>query len=226
MQVDASPSGINLSWQFEEEAWKQGFTQVAGIDEAGRGPIAGPVVAAAVILPRTQAVPAVNDSKQLSAQCRDALSAQLEANPDVKIGIAAVPVADIETFNILRATHIAMQRAAAALQPQPDFALVDGLPVDSLPLPSQAIVKGDARSASIAAASIIAKVARDRMMVELHSAHPQYGFADNKGYATKPHLAALQKYGPCPAHRRTFAPVARVVNRTPVQLTLDLSNRG
>lgn len=197
---------------FEREAFAAGFRRVAGLDEAGRGPLAGPVVAACVILPLDGGVPrdldGLTDSKQLTAAQRERFLGVLRRLPGVAIGVGRASVAEIDRLNILRATHRAMARAAAALKPPADFLLVDGLPVPGLPCPSRAIVHGDALSLSIAAASVVAKVTRDRLMTAIDLRHPGYGFARHKGYGTAVHLAALRSLGPCPAHRRTFRPVA------------------
>ena len=197
---------------FEREAFAAGFRRVAGLDEAGRGPLAGPVVAACVVLPPADGVPAVleglTDSKQLTAKQRDRFFRILRGLPGVSIGVGRASVAEIDRLNILRATHRAMARAAAALRPPADFLLVDGLPVTGLPCPSRAIVHGDALSLSIAAASVVAKVTRDRLMAAADRRHPGYGFALHKGYGTASHLEALRRLGPCAAHRRSFRPVA------------------
>ena len=199
--------------RFEEEAWRSGFLHLAGVDEAGRGPLAGPVVAAAVFFPadhlRTHSrttYHALNDSKKLSAILREHYEAILQADEAIEIGVSIVETEEIDRINILRATHRAMAEALEVIQPQ--FALVDGLPVEGLPCPSQSIVKGDSKSLSIAAASVIAKVTRDRIMCEYEALYPGYGFADHKGYGTPAHLAALKNYGPSPIHRRSFRPVA------------------
>jgi ribonuclease HII len=180
---------------------------VAGVDEAGRGPLAGPVVVAAVILPPGLPVPPVADSKALSAKARSELCAALLAVPGLRQAVIEVDAAEIDRRNILRATHEGMRRALAALLPDLDFALVDGLPVPGLPVPAEFLVKGDARCAAIAAASIFAKVRRDEIMCQADLAYPEYGFARHKGYGTAAHLAALRQHGPCPLHRRSFAPV-------------------
>ncbi len=202
--------------RFEREAWAGPRVRVAGVDEAGRGPLAGPVVAAAVVFDpvfleaeATRSLAGINDSKKLSASRREFFHALLSACPQARIGIGRASVEEIDTLNILRATHLAMARAIEALEPLPELALVDGLPVQGLPVPHRAIVGGDARSLSIAAASIVAKVTRDRLMVDLSAVYPAYGFERHKGYGTKAHLNALHRHGPCPAHRRSFAPVAQ-----------------
>ena len=199
---------------FDYGLWKRGLPQAAGVDEAGRGPLAGPVVAAAVILPQgwqdggfDERLRDLNDSKQLTEPQREAFFAILTAHPDIRHGIATVDAAVIDRINILQATHRAMNEALAQLQPPPEHVLVDGNPVKSLRFPQTALVKGDARSYSIAAASVLAKVTRDRMMLEFERQYPGYGFAEHKGYGTPQHLAAIVKLGACPIHRRSFAPL-------------------
>ena len=187
----------------------RGFLFVAGVDEAGRGPLAGPVVAAAVILPDDCAIEGLNDSKKLTAKKREHFHAMLTVRADIHWGIGQADVAEIDRLNILRATHLAMARAVAALPRKPDHALVDGLPVRGLPVPHTALVAGDTLSLSIAAASIIAKVTRDRLMIALDAQYPQYGFARHKGYGVREHLEALRSHGPSPVHRRSFQPVAQ-----------------
>ena len=202
------------------ESAREGFV-LAGVDEAGRGPLAGPVVVAAVILPpHARERYAVNDSKALTAAQREELAAGLKSDPDVKYAIVFRSAEDIDRLNILRATHEGMREAASQLSP--DLALVDGLKVPDFPVPARFLVKGDARSASIAAASILAKTARDHYMDELDAKYPGYGFAAHKGYGTQAHLAALAKLGPCPEHRRTFAPVANILNPPPAPIQLEL----
>lgn len=201
-------------FEFERELWSRGATLVAGVDEAGRGPLAGPVAAAAVIFPShwgesgfDERLRGLNDSKQLTETQREEFFSILIAHPEVRFAIAVVDAATIDRINILQATHHAMNEALVQLQPQPEHVLVDGRPVKSIRLPSTAIVKGDARSYSIAAASVLAKVTRDRMMLEFHEQFPAYGFAEHKGYGTPQHLAAIARHGPCPIHRRSFAPL-------------------
>jgi len=198
---------------YEKKAWASGFLRVAGVDEAGRGPLAGPVVAAAVVFEvetLKDGVPdlflELTDSKALSERQRETFFQQLSDLDSVCIGVGVVDAETIDQINILRSTHRAM--AEAAQEVNPDFILVDGLPVKGLPAPSESIVKGDAKSFLISAASVIAKVTRDRMMQELDRCYPEYGFARHKGYGTKEHLVALKKWGACPAHRQTFRPVA------------------
>ncbi|MGA1540252.1 MAG: ribonuclease HII [Chthoniobacterales bacterium] len=187
----------------------RGFVLVAGIDEAGRGPLAGPVVAAAVVLPDGFTLDGLTDSKKVTAAKREKLYATLTKTTEILCGVGAAAVEEIERLNILRATHLAMARAISALPRKPDHALVDGLPASGLPVDHTAVVGGDALSLSIAAASIIAKVTRDRIMIDLDAQHPQYGFARHKGYGVREHLEALRHHGPCPVHRRTFQPVAQ-----------------
>jgi ribonuclease HII len=179
---------------------------VAGVDEAGRGPLAGPVVAAAVILDPARRVRGLRDSKVLSAQQRDDLARKIRASA-IAWGVGWADVAEIDALNILRASLLAMRRAVAALPVAPAEALVDGNHCPDLDCPVHAIVKGDRDVAAISAASIIAKTTRDAMLIELDRLYPDYGFANHKGYATPEHLAALNAFGPCPAHRRSFAPV-------------------
>ena len=199
---------------FERAHVAHGRVRIAGVDEAGRGPLAGPVVAAAVYFPIVwirAGVPAaltgLNDSKQLSARQRERFFETLTTLPEVRYAIAEADAATIDAINILQATHQVMNAALAALVPAPEHALVDGLFVASLRWPQTALVKGDSRSFSIAAASVLAKVTRDRQMVAYDRQFPGYGFAQHKGYGTAQHLAALARLGPCPIHRRSFAPV-------------------
>jgi len=199
---------------YEHHEWSQGHIRVVGIDEAGRGPLAGPVVAAAVLFqcdfiereyPTSLAL--LTDSKKLSEARRDSFFEQLQSSDAVEIGVGIADVEEIDAINILRATHVAMRRAVEGVSPSPDHILVDGLPVPGLPVPSTAIIKGDGLSLSIAAASIIAKVTRDRMMKALDAVYPEYGFARHKGYGTQAHVQALLEYGPTPIHRMSFRPV-------------------
>jgi len=194
--------------EHERHFWAQGLARVAGIDEAGRGPLAGPVVAAAVILPADFSHSLLNDSKQLTAQRREQLFAELTGHSGIVWAASVVEAFEIDRLNILRATHEAMRRAVAALPTTPDHVLIEGLPVQPFPRPQTALVGGDALSFSIAAASVIAKVTRDRLMLEADARHPGYGFALHKGYGTALHLAKLREHGPCAIHRRSFAPVA------------------
>lgn len=199
---------------WERQLLKSGEARVAGVDEAGRGPLAGPVVAAAVILPSCwirEGIPSalrdLNDSKQLSARRRDVFFELLQADSQIERAIAVASPETIDRLNILGATHGAMNRALAQLNVPPQVVLVDGLRVPSLRWRQIPIVGGDGRSYSIAAASVLAKVTRDRLMLELDRDYPHYGFARHKGYPTPDHLEALRKHGPCPAHRRSFAPL-------------------
>lgn len=186
-----------------------GCRLVAGIDEAGRGPLAGPVVAAAVILPMDYTHLSLDDSKKLTAAHREQIFAELTAQAGIAWSVAIVDPLEIDRINILQATHRAMRDAVEGLAVRPDHALIDGLPVRQFPVNQTALVGGDGLSFSIAAASVIAKVTRDRLMLEMDRAYPEYGFARHKGYATALHLARLQQHGPCPIHRRSFAPVAQ-----------------
>ncbi len=202
--------------RYERKAYKNGANVVAGIDEAGRGPLAGPVVAGAMILPQKFRHKTLNDSKQLSEEQREEIYAELTANPDIHWAIGVSEVEVIDHYNILRATWRAMQLALDALDVRPDHVLVDGLPVPLIGVNKMtAIVKGDCKSFSIAGASVVAKVTRDRLMVALHEQYPQYNFAQHKGYGTPEHVAALEKYGPSPVHRKSFAPVREIIE--PVQ---------
>lgn len=198
----------------ERELRRRGLTRVAGVDEAGRGPLAGPVVAAAVCFPAgwiAHGLPAelagLNDSKQLSAARRERYFELLHRFAETRFAIEIVAPAEIDRINILNATHAAMNGALAALLPAPEHVLVDGLAVASLRLPQTALVKGDSLSYSIAAASILAKVTRDRLMLAYDAVYPEYGFAVHKGYGTAAHLTAIERHGPCPLHRRSFAPL-------------------
>lgn len=197
--------------EHEAKLRASGFYRVAGVDEAGRGPLAGPVVAAAVILPDGFTHPRLNDSKKLPEKVRETLFAEILNHPGVVRAVVEVGPEEIDQLNILRATHEAMRRAVAQLHPEPDHVLIDGLPVRPFPKPQTALVGGDGLSLSIAAASILAKVTRDRLMLALDAQYPQYAFARHKGYGTALHLARLQEHGPCPAHRRSFAPVRQLL---------------
>jgi ribonuclease HII len=201
-------------FEFERVLWARGVTRLAGVDEAGRGPLAGPVVAAAAILPAKwgesglpRELEGLNDSKQLTRTQRENFFNFLTACGQVEFAVAQIDSVQIDEINILRATHCAMNGALAKLNPAPQHALVDGRPVKTLCIPQTAIVQGDARSYSIAAASVLAKVTRDRLMLEFDRQWPVYGFAGHKGYGTAQHLAAITAYGPCPIHRKSFAPL-------------------
>ena len=190
-------------WRYEREAFAEGFAVVCGVDEAGRGPLAGPVCAAAVILPRETVIDGLNDSKKLPDKKRRELY-DIITERAVAYGIAFASEQEIDEVNILQATFLAMERAMEKLSVRPQLALIDGNRAKDFGLPVRTIVSGDALSASIAAASILAKVTRDRLMEELDGEYPQYGFAVHKGYGTKRHYEALREFGPCPIHRRTF----------------------
>ncbi len=208
------PATFSDRFEFERALWRQNIARVAGVDEAGRGPLAGPVVAAAAILPASWAqtglpreLEGLNDSKQLTGIQREKFFTFLTACEEIGFAIAQTDAAQIDEINILQATHAAMNAALAKLNPPPQHALVDGLPVRTMRVPQTAIVKGDARSYSIAAASVLAKVTRDRLMLEFDLQWPVYGFAGHKGYGTARHLAAIAAHGPCPIHRKSFAPL-------------------
>ena len=201
-------------FEFERALLQEGMARVAGVDEAGRGPLAGPVVAAAVMFPVAwardglpEALRGLNDSKQLKPAQRECYFGMLTASSEIRFAVSIVDAGTIDAINILRATHQAMNEALARLTPPPQHVLVDGLRVGSLAFPQTPLVRGDARSYSIAAASVIAKVTRDRLMDDYDQQFPAYGFARHKGYGTVRHLAALAEHGPCPLHRRSFAPL-------------------
>ena len=204
-------SAKTCSFDHEQALHASGYRCIAGIDEAGRGPLAGPVVAAAAVLPPGFSHPVLRDSKKLSARQRDALFAELTANREIRWAAASVDSEEIDALNILRATHEAMRRALAALEAAADHALIDGLPVRPFPIKQTALVGGDGLSFSIAAASVIAKVTRDRAMLAHDAAFPEYAFAQHKGYGTALHLERLKQHGPCPIHRRSFLPVRQAL---------------
>ncbi|MBR2964686.1 MAG: ribonuclease HII [Lentisphaeria bacterium] len=196
-----------------ELKWDGEFSFIAGVDEAGRGCCAGPVCAAAVVFTDRSRIPAgVNDSKQLTHKQRMELREAILAEPSALTSVAMVDQEEIDRTDILRATWLAMRRAVLALPRPADFVLVDGNPVQGLPVPSENIVKGDAKSASIAAASILAKTSRDLFMMEAAKQYPQYKFEVHKGYCTRLHTDLIRKYGPCPLHRKTFEPVRSILN--------------
>ncbi|GAA5493850.1 ribonuclease HII [Rubritalea halochordaticola] len=197
---------------FEHElvAMGKGHQVIAGVDEAGRGPLAGPVSAAAVILPEGFTHPLLDDSKKLSEKKREQIYEDLMADKSIRWGHCYAEVEEIDEINILKATHAAMARAVKALGEPGVYCLIDGLAVPNFPFGSEGLVKGDGKSLSIAAASIIAKVSRDRKMLEYAQEFPEYGFEKHKGYGTKAHLEALQNHGPTRIHRRSFAPVAQL----------------
>lgn len=190
-------------WDYENEIYDSGYSLICGVDEAGRGPLAGPVCAAAVILPRNIEIQGLNDSKKLSEAKREKVF-ELITEKAVSYGIAFASVEEIEELNILNATYLAMNRAVEKLKVQPELALIDGNRNTGIKYESRCVVKGDARCADIAAASILAKVSRDRLMYELAEKYPQYHFEKHKGYGTKLHYEALREFGPCPVHRKSF----------------------
>ena len=193
---------MNL-WEIEDEICDRGYQTVCGVDEAGRGPLAGPVCAAACILPRDLIIPGLNDSKKLSEKKREELY-PIITEQALAWSVCMVEEKRIDEINILQATFEAMRGAVNGLKLRPDFCLVDGNRDPSLGIPTQTVVRGDSRCATVAAASILAKVSRDRLMLELDRLYPAYGFAVHKGYGTKAHFAALDRYGLCPIHRRSF----------------------
>ncbi|MEK6230861.1 MAG: ribonuclease HII [Luteolibacter sp.] len=195
---------------YEDDLAVRGFVRIAGVDEAGRGPLAGPVAAAAVILPRSFCCPFLNDSKKLTKKRRELLYEEITGNPAVVWAVEMVGPEEIDEINILRATHRAMGLALEALSEKPDIALIDGLPVKGLSMQHESLVKGDGLSLSIAAASVIAKVTRDRFMARIDQEFPEYGFAKHQGYGTRAHLEALTAHGPCRHHRRSFQPVSKL----------------
>lgn len=195
---------------FETEARQCGYRLVAGLDEAGRGPLAGPVVAAAVILPRRCQLAGLNDSKQLTETDRERLFGEIQRRA-VGVGVGQASEHEIDAMNILEATRLAMRRAILALPSPPDFLLLDALELHAVPFPQRAIVKGDTLSVSIAAASVVAKVTRDRLMETYHRQYPQYNFQAHKGYGTAEHLRMLAAHGPCAIHRRSFRPVGEAL---------------
>lgn len=200
--------GPDFSHEMELRAL--GHLRIAGVDEVGRGPLAGPVTAAAVVLDIATIPPGMDDSKKLTAATRTALSTQIHAVAEVSIAHASV--AEIDEINILRASHLAMVRAIKALTPAPDFVLIDGNMIpNGLTLPARTVIKGDGRCLSIAAASLVAKTSRDRLMVDLAQQHPGYGWETNVGYGSKSHIEALQNLGVTPHHRRSFKPVHKIL---------------
>ena len=190
-------------WEMERALHEEGYAIVCGADEAGRGPLAGPVCAAAVILPENADLPGLNDSKKLTEKRREALFPLIK-DAAISYGVAFATVEEIEELNILRAALLAMDRAIAQLEPQPALALIDGNTTKGISLPARSVIGGDGKCACIAAASVLAKVTRDHLMLELAEQYPQYGFEKHKGYGTKAHYEAIDLYGPCPAHRPSF----------------------
>lgn len=202
--------------RFEEDAWKAGYHHISGADEAGRGPLAGPVVVASLSLtPSASRLLAesswITDSKKLTALKRSRAYDTIMEIPDAVWSLAVIEAPRIDEINILQATYEGFRRVLAEMDPIPEFALIDGRPVPNLPCAAQNIIRGDAKSLLIGAASILAKVTRDRLMIEAAGIWPEYGFDQHKGYGTAKHLAALRKHGPCPIHRRSFKPVAEAL---------------
>ena len=198
-------------YAFESEARSLGYTIIAGVDEAGRGPLAGPLVVASCILPEGIIFSDIDDSKKLSEEKREELYHQIVNHPQIFFGISIIQPDLIDKINILQATMLGMQQSVELLKVRPDFVLVDGNRSPKFPMPSKAVIKGDALSYSIGAASILAKVTRDRIMVEYHREFPEYGFAKHKGYPTESHRRVLSQIGPCPIHRRSYAPVQAAI---------------
>lgn len=195
-------------YRYEGQAWRSGIIRVAGLDEAGRGPLAGPVVAAAVIIDPARRIRGLADSKVLPPERREELYDAIHARA-LAVGVAVIDHLTIDRINILEATRLAMREALASLPIAPELVITDFVALPALPCPQRNLVDGDARCATVAAASIVAKVTRDRIMVDADSKFPEYGFARHKGYGTADHLAALDRFGPCPIHRRTFSGVWR-----------------
>ncbi len=231
MQVGCPLNGriVGPTDEFELEARRRGYRLIAGLDEAGRGPLAGPVVAAAVILPTRCRLAGVDDSKQVSESARVHLYEVIIRRARA-VGVGIATEQEIDCLNILEATRLAMRRAVASLTPPADCLLIDAVILSNLAIPSRPIIKGDTLSISIAAASIVAKVTRDRMMAVYHQTYPDYNFLSHKGYGTEEHLQRLAQYGPCAIHRRTFAPVAQLLDgrrgrRSPSRMDLGESSR-
>lgn len=202
----AERARVAALYKYENAAIAEGARYIAGVDEAGRGPLAGPVSVAAVILPNDLYLPKLNDSKKLSSKVREELFEEIHAKA-IAIGSALIDAKTIDRINIYQATINGMYESIFSLSPQPQKVLIDAVKLDRLSIPSESIIHGDAKSASIAAASIIAKVTRDHLMDAYDRQYPEYGFAQHKGYGTAAHLAALKKYGPCPIHRLSFEPI-------------------
>lgn len=224
MTTEEIPEFLNddhLLLSFEQRKWEEGIKVVAGVDEAGRGPLAGPVVVAAVVFKPGSKIPVVDDSKKLTAKQREELKELIINTPGVKYSVQTISAETIDKINILQATYLGMRKAVNALQ-RVEFALIDGNSVPDFPVPCQSIVKGDAKSASIAAASILAKTHRDELMTKHAKNYPEYGFENNSGYGTAEHLAALAKYGVSPIHRKTFGPVRDTIDPPAEQLELGL----
>lgn len=212
-----SDQKINL-YEFEEKLYDEGYHLICGVDEAGRGPLAGPVVVASCILPPFLRIDGINDSKQISAKKRAELYKIIIKNA-IDYKIVFISEKDVDSLNIYQATKKGMLEAIGGLSTQPDFVLIDAMPLSELKTPHNSIIHGDARCASVAAASILAKVTRDEYMEKMDVKYPNYGFKKHKGYGTKAHLEALEKYGPCEIHRKTYAPVSKYFSK---QLSLHL----
>jgi len=198
----------------EQEAKQQGFQVVAGIDEAGRGPLAGPVVACACVMLKPILLTGVNDSKQITPKKRDELFLKITDHPEIFCSVARVCEKRIDEINIYQATVEAMKQALQSLPVQVHKAFIDGLTFDASPIATEKVIKGDSRCYSIALASIVAKCTRDRLMEEYDRQYPEYGFAKHKGYGTKRHMEALEKFGPCPIHRKSFEPLKSLLSLT------------
>jgi len=218
-QAQAEGRRLTRLSAFEQPLWEQGVVHVGGCDEVGMAPLAGPVIAAAVILKPGTRIKGINDSKQLTPEERDALEPEIRASC-IAVGLGRAEVHEIDTLNIYHAGLLALRRAVLALDPQPQHLLVDARRLDGLEMPQQAIIKGDAKSITIGAASIVAKVHRDRLMAQLALQYPGYGFASHKGYPTAEHLGALERLGACDLHRRSFTPVAKALGLIPEQQEL------
>lgn len=202
---------INL-YEFEEKLYDEGYHNICGVDEAGRGPLAGPVVVASCILPPFLRIDGINDSKQLSAKKRQELYKLIIKNA-ISYNIVFISEEDVDNLNIYQATKKGMLEAINGLNVKPDYALIDAMPLGELNIPHNSIIHGDARCASVAAASILAKVTRDDYMEKMDIKYPNYGFKKHKGYGTKAHIEALEKYGPCAIHRKTYAPVSKYFSK-------------
>ncbi|MDJ0652060.1 MAG: ribonuclease HII [Simkaniaceae bacterium] len=209
---------------YEEQAYFEGHRLIAGVDEAGRGPLAGPVVAAACILPRSLHIEGIDDSKKLKAKQREKLYHVLITHPAIVYGIGVIENALIDKINILRASLQAMALAVKKLSKEPDYLLIDGNHLPPTHIASKAVIKGDSHSVSIGAASIIAKHKRDLLMIEYHKKYPNYGFAQHKGYGTKVHVEALKLHGPCPIHRTSFEPVKSLTSPLKLDITSAQQN--
>ena len=203
---------LHIMYAYERAAAQAGHLVVAGVDEAGRGPLAGPVAAAAVILPQECELPRLNDSKKLSSAMREELFAQIVASA-VSYHVSFIDAETIDRINVLQATRMGMYEAIAMLSPSPEEVLIDAVELPKLRMPSKSIIKGDAKSASIAAASILAKVTRDRLMETYDREYPNYGFAKHKGYGTCEHIEAIRKHGICPLHRKSFEPIRSMLRK-------------